>query len=280
VIVNVNRAIFAPWSIEPDLTDSMSQRDTGWIQLYCSSAQEVLDSVLCGYRIAETVMLPVMVCAEGFLLSHTSEVLEIPAQSAVDAFLPELVPPVDWLLDPDNPRTFSALPESADYYAFQRHVADAMDEARRVVADVSSEFTSHFGREKVGALELTGNPDADTALVAIGTIGDSARELVEEGDDLLVVRVHTYRPFPAEELSAVLSGASHVCVVDRAAAFGSLGPLGADVKSLDLEPRAVTNVVCGLGGADVTPVTLRFALDQARTNGAGLGPVYVTEEVS
>jgi pyruvate/2-oxoacid:ferredoxin oxidoreductase alpha subunit len=280
VIVNVNRAIFAPWSIEPDLTDSMSQRDTGWIQLYCSSAQEVLDSVLCGYRIAETVMLPVMVCAEGFLLSHTSEVLEIPAQSAVDAFLPELVPPVDWLLDPDNPRTFSALPESADYYAFQRHVADAMDEARRVVADVSSEFTSHFGREKVGALELTGNPDADTALVAIGTIGDSARELVEEDDDLLVVRVHTYRPFPAEELSAVLSGASHVCVVDRAAAFGSLGPLGADVKSLDLEPRAVTNVVCGLGGADVTPVTLRFALDQARTNGAGLGPVYVTEEVS
>jgi pyruvate/2-oxoacid:ferredoxin oxidoreductase alpha subunit len=280
VIVNVNRAIFAPWSIEPDLTDSMSQRDTGWIQLYCSSAQEVLDSVLCGYRIAETVMLPVMVCAEGFLLSHTSEVLEIPAQSAVDAFLPELVPPVDWLLDPDNPRTFSALPESADYYAFQRHVADAMDEARRVVADVSSEFTSHFGREKVGALELTGNPDADTALVAIGTIGDSARELVEEDDDLLVVRVHTYRPFPAEELSAVLSGASHVCVVDRAAAFGSLGPLGADVKSLDLEPQAVTNVVCGLGGADVTPVTLRFALDQARTNGAGLGPVYVTEEVS
>jgi pyruvate/2-oxoacid:ferredoxin oxidoreductase alpha subunit len=280
VIVNVNRAIFAPWSIEPDLTDSMSQRDTGWIQLYCSSAQEVLDSVLCGYRIAETVMLPVMVCAEGFLLSHTSEVLEIPAQSAVDAFLPELVPPVDWLLDPDNPRTFSALPESADYYAFQRHVADAMDEARRVVADVSSEFTSHFGCEKVGALELTGNPDADTALVAIGTIGDSARELVEEDDDLLVVRVHTYRPFPAEELSAVLSGASHVCVVDRAAAFGSLGPLGADVRSLDLGPRAVTNVVCGLGGADVTPVTLRYALDQARTNGARLGPVYVTEEVS
>ncbi len=80
VVVNVNRAVFAPWSIEPDLSDSMSQRDTGWIQLYCSSAQEVLDSVLCAYRIAETVMLPVMVCAEGFLLSHTSEVLDVPDQ--------------------------------------------------------------------------------------------------------------------------------------------------------------------------------------------------------
>jgi len=280
VIVNVNRAVFAPWSIEPDLTDSMSQRDTGWIQLYCSSAQEVLDSVICAYRIAETVMLPVMVCAEGFLLSHTSEVLDIPTQDAVDAFLPGLRPPEDWLLDPDNPRTFSALPESADYYGFQRHVAEAMDEARGVVARVSSEFAAHFGREKVAALELTGNFDADTALVTIGTIGDSAQELVEEDDDLLVVRVHTYRPFPAEELSAVLSGASHVCVVDRAAAFGSLGPLGADVKSLDLEPGAVTNVVCGLGGADVTPVTLRFALDRARSDGARLGPLYVTEEVS
>jgi pyruvate ferredoxin oxidoreductase alpha subunit len=155
-----------------------------------------------------------------------------------------------------------------------------MDEARGVVAAVSSEFTSHFGREKVGALELTGDRDADTALVATGTIGDSAQELVEGDDDLLVVRVHTYRPFPAEELSAALSGASYVCVVDRAAAFGSLGPLGADVKSLDLEPHAVTNVVCGLGGADVTPVTLRFALDRARSDGASLGPVYVTEEVS
>ena len=101
VAVNVNRAVFAPWSIEPDLSDSMSQRDTGWIQLYCSSAQEVLDSILCAYRIAETAMLPVLVCAEGFLLSHTSEVVDIPGQAAVDAFIPELRPPEDWVLDPE-----------------------------------------------------------------------------------------------------------------------------------------------------------------------------------
>ena len=280
VIVNVNRAVFAPWSIEPDLTDSMSQRDTGWIQLYCSSAQEVLDSVLCAYRIAETVMLPVMVCAEGFLLSHTSEVLEIPGQDAVDAFLPDLEPPAGWLLDPNDPRTFSALPEPNDYYAFQRNVADAMDEARSVIAAVACEFAALFGRRKIGALELTGPFDADTALVAMGTIGDSAQELVDGDDDLLVVRVHAYRPFPAAELSAVLSVASHVCVVDRAAAFGSLGPLGADVKSLDLGAQAVTNVVCGLGGADVTPATLRWALDRTRSTGARSGgPVYAPEGV-
>ena len=114
VIVNVNRALFAPWSIQPDLSDSMSQRDTGWIQLYCASAQEVLDSVLCAYRIAETVLLPVMVCAEGFLLSHTSEVVEVPDEETVDAFLSALRPPDDWLLDPERPRTFSALPEPSE----------------------------------------------------------------------------------------------------------------------------------------------------------------------
>ena len=269
VVVDVNRAVFAPWSIEPDLTDSMSQRDTGWIQLYCSSAQEVLDSVLCAYRIAETAMLPVLVCQEGFVLSHTSEILEIPDQETVDAFLPEFSPPADWILDPTRPRTFSALPEPNDYYAFQRNVADAMDDARGIVATVASEFTSHFGREKIAALELTGNPDADTALVAIGAIADSAQELVDGDDDLLVVRVHTYRPFPAAELAAALARASYVTIVDRAAAFGSLGPLGADVRSLDLaHAAAAVNFICGLGGAEVTPTTLRWALQQTRSSSA------------
>jgi 2-oxoisovalerate ferredoxin oxidoreductase alpha subunit len=283
VVVNVNRAVFAPWSIEPDLSDSMSQRDTGWIQLYCSSAQEVLDSVLCAYRIAETALLPVLVCAEGFLLSHTSEVVDFPDQATVDAFIPKLRPPDEWVLDPERPRAFSALPEPADYYAFQRNVAEAMDDARVVIADVALEFRAHFQREKVGALELAGNPEADTALVAIGTIGDSARELLEGDDDLLVVRVHAYRPFPAAELSAALAGVSYVSVIDRAAAFGSLGPLGADVRALGLgHAKAALNFVCGLGGAEVTPSTLRWALEQTRTTGAEgepPRPVYVPEGV-
>ena len=283
VVVNVNRAVFAPWSIEPDLSDSMSQRDTGWIQLYCSSAQEVLDSVLCAYRIAETTLLPVLVCLEGFLLSHTSEVLDVPRQAAVDAFIPELRPPEDWLLDPDRPRVFSALPEANDYYAFQRNVAEAMDDARAVIADVAAEFGSRFDREKIGALELTGNPDAETALVAIGTIGDTAQELLHDDDDLLVVRVHAYRPFPAAELTAALAEASYVTVVDRAAAFGALGPLGNDVTSLDLAHlKAARNVVGGLGGAEVTPATLRWALEQTQSTGARGAipePVYVPEGV-
>jgi pyruvate ferredoxin oxidoreductase alpha subunit len=275
VVVDVNRAVFAPWSIEPDLTDSMSQRDTGWIQLYCSSAQEVLDTVLCAYRIAETVMLPVLVCAEGFLLSHTTEVVEVPAQETVDSFLPAFAPPDGWALDPDEPRVFSGLPDPGAYYRFQRNVADAMDASRGVIASVADEFSERFGRRKVGALEVAGNPEGKRALVSIGTIGDTALELLDDERDLLLVRVHAFRPFPSAELAAVLSHASSVCVVDRASAFGSLGPLGGDVRSLGLD-AAVTNFIGGIGGMEVTPATLRWALRETRWS-AGATPVYLPE---
>jgi pyruvate ferredoxin oxidoreductase alpha subunit len=272
VVVNVNRAVFAPWSIEPDLTDSMSQRDTGWIQLYCSSAQEVLDTTLCAYRIAEETMLPVLVCAEGFLLSHTSELVEVPSQSEVDGFLPAFASPDEWRLDPRTPRLFSALPAADDYYAFQRHVADALEGAKEIIETVASEFTLQLGRSKVGALELSGNRDGTRALVAAGTIAETARELLEDDDDLLVVRVHAYRPLPAQRLLAALEHASRVVVVDRAAALGSLGPLGTDVRALGLDATAV---VGGLGGVDVTPATLRWALEQQ----PGVRAAYVPEGV-
>jgi pyruvate ferredoxin oxidoreductase alpha subunit len=263
VVVNVNRAIFAPWSIEPELSDSMSQRDTGWVQLYCGSAQEVLDTVLCAYRVAETAMLPVMVCSEGFILSHTAEVVDVPDQEPVDAFLPPMRAPEDWVLDPDKPRTFSALPEGKDYAGFMHHVEEAMDEAGPLVEAVAQEFTAHFGRRKVGALDVAGNPDADSALITIGTIGESALELLE---DVLLVRVHAFRPFPAEALTEALSGASYVSIVDRAPAFGSLGPLGADVlAAVDLRHvKAARNYIGGLGGVDVTPETLRWVLEHTR----------------
>ena len=277
VAVNINRAVLAPWSLEPDLSDSMSQRDTGWIQLYCASVQELLDSILCAYRIAESVLLPVLVCAEGFLLSHTSELVDVPDQDTVDTFVPPFQPPDDWLLDPERPRVFSAVPaQPGDYFAYQRNVARAMDAALVELDAVAAQFETCFGRARTAALEVSGNPDASRALVAVGTIGDTALELLETDDDLLVVRVHSYRPFPAAELAGVLSHASHVSVIDRAAAFGALGPLGSDVLSLDLPGlEAGVNVIAGLGGVEVTPVTLRWALEQT----PAAGPVYVPQGV-
>jgi pyruvate ferredoxin oxidoreductase alpha subunit len=274
VAVNVNRSVVAPWSLEPDLADSMSERDTGWIQLYCASAQELLDSVLCAYRIAEETMLPVLVCAEGFLLSHTAEVVDVPAQEAVDAFLPPFRPTDDWVLDPRRPRAFSGLPEPRDYGTYQRNVAEALDRARDVIADVAADFTLRLGRPKVASLELIGDPHADTALVTIGTIGETARELLEDDEPPLLARVHAYRPFPTEELATALAGASHVCVVDRAPAFGAPAPLGEDVRALGLR---ATDVVCGLGGTDVTPETLRRAIGQAREHAGEREALYFVE---
>lgn len=274
VAVNVNRSILAPWSLEPDLADSMSQRDTGWIQLYCASGQEVLDSVLCAYRLAETALLPVLVNLEGFLLSHTAEVVEVPDQELVDAFLPPYRPPDEWLLDPDRPRTYSALPQPRDYAAFQRNVADALDAAVTLVDDVAAEFGVLVGRPKSGAIELAGNPDARTALVTIGTIGDTALELAGD-DDLLLVRVHAYRPFPAPQLRAALAGVTHVAVIDRAPAFGAHAPLAGDVRALGFD---ATSFVAGIGGTEVTPATLRWAVAHARTLRTA-GPVHIPEGV-
>ena len=262
VAVNVNRAILAPWSLEPDLADSMSQRDTGWIQLYCATAQEVLDSVLCAYRIAEAALLPVLVCAEGFLLSHTSEVVEVPDQEAVDAFLPARRPPEGWRLDPAPPRVFSGLPEPPEYAAFQRLLADALEGAHELFVAAAADFAACMGRPTVAALEVTGPRDADTALVTIGTIGETARELVDSRDDLLLARVHAYRPFPAAELARALSSASRVVVIDRTAAFGALAPLGTDVRALGLGVADVVDVVCGVGGTEVTAETLEAAIRQ------------------
>ncbi len=257
VAVNVNRSIVAPWSLEPDLADSMSERDTGWIQLYCSSAQELMDSVLCAYRIAEEAMLPVLVCAEGFLVSHTAEVVDVPSQEAVDAFLPPFRPPAEWILDPLNPRAFSGVPDPTEYATFQRRVADAHDRTRGLLAEVAADFEKVFGRTKVASVELSGDHRAETAIVTIGTIGETARELLGDDDPPLVARVHAYRPFPGAELAIALGHAKHVCVIDRAPAFGTVGPLGEDVRAYGIP---ATDVVCGLGGSDVTPDTLRQAL--------------------
>ena len=272
VAVNVNRSVVAPWSLEPDLADSMSERDTGWVQLYCASAQELLDSVLCAYRIAEEAMLPVLVCAEGFLLSHTAEVVDVPRQEAVDAFLPPFRPSDDWLLDPRKPRAFSGLPDPSGYAVYQHHVAEAHDRTRGLLTRVASEFATAFGREKVASLEITGDRGADTAIVAIGTIGETARELLADDEPPLVIRVHAYRPFPSDEHAAALDGVSHVCVVDRAPAFGAIGPLGEDVRSAGVP---ATDVVCGLGGSDVTPETLRGALERARVESPERDAVYL-----
>jgi pyruvate/2-oxoacid:ferredoxin oxidoreductase alpha subunit len=216
--------------------------------------------------------------SQGLLYAHeqlhrtSRERVPLVAVNVNRSILPPFRARADWVLDPDVPHAFSALPEPRDYAVFQRHVTEALEEAGRVVDTVAAEFAAHFGRHKTGALEVSGNPDASRALVTMATIGDTAQELLADDDDLLVVRIHAYRPFPGAELAELLAGAERVAVIDRAPAFGAFGPLGADVRALGID---ATDVICGIGGTEVTPATLRWALDQE----AALEPVHVPEGV-
>lgn len=149
------------------------------------------------------------------------------------------------------------------------------------IETVAAEFEARFGRPRVGALSLAGDPTAETALITIGSIGETALELLEGDEPLRLVRVHAFRPFPAAALLRALAGARTVAVVDRAPGFGSMGPLGGEVRALGLDAD-VTTFVGGLGGTEVTPATLRWVLDRARTTDpaeAALGPVPIPEGV-
>ena len=253
----------------------MSQRDTGWIQLYCSSAQELLDSVLCAYRIAEEAMLPVLVCAEGFLLSHTAEVVDVPTPGG-GGRVPAAVH--GRRRTGCSTRTSRAPSAACRSRPSTRRSSAASLRRTTARADCSprspSDFERIFGREKVASVEFSGDPDADTAIVTIGTIGETARELLADDEPLLVARVHAYRPFPGDELAAALA-ARLPCLRHRPLRPRSAhdGPLGEDVRAYGIP---ATDVLCGLGGSDVTPDTLRLALERAQSL-PGREAVYLGE---
>lgn len=265
VLVNVNRGIAMPWTIHPDFNDSMSQRDTGWIQLYCENAQELLDTVICAFRIAESVSIPVMVCEEGFILSHTSEIVDIPEQGAVDAFLPGYVP--RWKIDTCDPHVFGVMAGADVYSKILVQLHKDLKASAGVIEEVSKIFSRHFGRSHAPSIELINWSGPELALVTIGSITGSAREFVAKTRDVGLVKIHAFRPFPAIELRDALRSVKKVAVLDRAISFGSGGILSQDLRAslsvLDSHPK-VFSFVGGFGGADITPETIEWIFKQVR----------------
>ena len=254
VMANVNRALASPFNLKADLTDGLSQRDTGWIQLYCESGQEVFDTILQGYRLAERVLLPVMVNLEGFILSHTYEPVDLPEQAEIDRFLPP-APPRE-CLDVDNPSMFGS---TTDYYInFRYKMQQGMEEAGKVLEETCAEFEQIFGRgyEAVPAYRCD---DADLILVTAGTIAGTAcvaaDKCREKGLKVGVLRIRLVRPFPKERIRRALDGAGRVAVIDRDFSPGCGGILAQEVKAaLQTLPSAppVYEFIAGLGGKDVT----------------------------
>ncbi len=259
VMVNVNRSLAAPWSFWSDQMDSLSQRDTGWLQFYVADNQEALDTVLQAFRIAEAVFLPVMVIFEAFYTSHFMEPVLVPEQTEVDAFLPPFQPKVS--LDPKNPMTFNQTVTQAEYAQFRITRAQATREALAVVEHVEGEFASSFGRF-YAPVELFYVDDAETVLVTTGTIASTARvvidELRREGKKVGLMRIRLFRPFPQEACIRALTSARKVAVIDR----NIEGIFASELKS-NLYGRLTLPVfgfVMGLGGTNVSPAHIKAAL--------------------
>ncbi len=261
VMVNVNRALAPPWSIWADQTDSLAQRDTGWIQFYAESNQEVLDTILMAYRLAEQVMLPVMVNMDAFFLSHTAEPVALPKQDLVDKFLPNFEP--DFRLDVHNPRAFGGLAKPDIYMEFRYHMQESMDEALKLWPTIAEEFKYHFGRFHGTAIESYRCEDAETVLVTAGTISGTTRLVIdqyrEKGIPLGLVKIRMFRPFPAETLRNALKSVKRVGVIDRNISFGQGGIFFSELKSAlynGPEHPLLNGYVAGLGGRDVTPAVI------------------------
>jgi len=269
VLVNVNRALAPPWTIFCDQSDAFSQRDTGWMQMYCETAQEVLDSVLQAYRISEEVLLPCMVNMDGFYLSHTAEPVEVPDLKEVDGFLPALEP--RFHLDPAAPHAFGGGTAPAPYMEFRRQMQEAMEQAKDRIVEIGEEFGRQFGRS-YGLLELYRTEDATLLVVTSGSIAGTAREAVDalrkQGLDAGLLRVRFLRPFPTEEIRRAVSSAHTLLVLDRAVSYGQGGTLAQELKAAlyGQDQRHIVSIVMGLGGAPVTrqmiEETARMALER------------------
>jgi len=268
VMVNVNRAMAPGWNIWSDQTDSLSQRDTGWIQIYVENNQEVLDTVIMGYRIAEQVKLPVMVCYDAFFLSHTYEPVDIPDQDLVDKFLPPYEP--DIFLTPEDPRSFNALVMPDVYMEIRWKIQRAMDQVYDVAAATGREFEGIFGRS-YDLIETVDCDDAETVLVTTSSTTSPARVIVremrEQGQKIGLLKIRHFRPFPSKQVADVLRGKKKAVVVDRNISFGKGGIWADEIRgacSIEDDMPQIYGYITGLGGRDITPELLREIVDDAQ----------------
>lgn len=255
VMAEVNRALGPGWNLWVDQTDSLAQRDTGWLQFYCADGQEAFDTTLMAYKLAERINLPVMIVLDAFFLSHTFEPVEIPSGTEVDAFLPPYVP--KFSLDPANPYALCEVAPPAVYMEMRRSMQLAMEAACGAHEEISREFEQAFGR-KYGPLEAYRLEDAEVALVVAGTAAGTARVAVDRlrsrGIRAGLARIRMFRPFPATSFRSTLKTVPRVAVLDRNCSFGAGGIFAQELKAAlyGSDSPQVFSYIAGLGGRDIT----------------------------
>ena len=270
VMADVNRALGPGWNIWLDQTDSLSQRDTGWIQLYCEDGQDVLDTTLLAYRLAEAVNLPVMVVLDAFFLSHTYEPIDIPDQKPVDAFLPPLSP--RFQLDIENPAAYNQFVPPQAYMEMRYNIQTAMQQVPQRFERIAQDFNRIFGRH-LRLAEAVHCEDADIIFVTAGTTVSTCRQAVGRlraaGERAGLLKLKMFRPFPIDTLRQILNGKPKVAVVDRNCSCGASGIFAQEIRAAMYgaeSPPQIFGFVAGLGGRDVTPETIEDIYWQIKNN--------------
>ena len=271
VMTIVNRSLGAPLSIWNDQQDSISLRDSGWLQYYAQDNQEATDLHYIAYKVAEDhdILLPAFVCLDGFILSHTYEPVDMLTQEQVDSFLPAFSP--YQRLDADDPVSFGMYATPEYYMEFRYEVDQAMKRSMKAFSAAGKEFADLFGRDYSAPVESYRLDDADTALVAMGSICGTAKDAVDEmrkkGRKVGLLNVRTFRPFPDADLAKALSGVSRVAVLDKNISLGAKGAVALEVKdALYGSGIQVLDYIIALGGRDVRKKDIAAVVDLAEKN--------------
>ncbi len=282
VMVAVNRTLGPPWNIWADQGDTLMLRDFAWLQFYCETNQEVLDTTLLAFRLAEDkrILLPVLICMDAFIVSHTQTETTLVEQDDVDRFLPDLHLP--HRLHREEARTIGGLAWPHEGLSMRLEIDEAMKRVPDVYDECRDNFTEIFGRDPGDMLQTFATEDADTILVASGTMATTAREVIrrrrESGEKIGLVKVKMFRPFPEEALRTVCRAASRVAVLDRNYAAGTGGVFWQDTRAAfhgHRDDLLLQNYLTGLCGGDVTPDVIDEILaDMAARSEAG-EPVWM-----
>ena len=277
VMMNANRSTALPWNIYGDQRDSLSLLDSGWIQAYAENAQEALDLALLSYYVAEhkEVQTPFMANLDGFVLTHTYEVVDVPTQEQADEFLPPYE--TDNKMDLQNPRNlaFSAGPATNTAFKYKEH--NGLLNAKKIISEAETRFNEIFGRQYTGLIEKYKSDDADYMILTLGSISGLVKqtvdELREQGEKVGLVRIRYMRPFPNEEISQAVQNAKAAAVLEKDISFGNEGTVYTNVnsalKKFGVEVPA-SNYIGGLGGRNISEVEIKTIFSSLKTNPSGV----------
>jgi len=268
MMVCANRAISAPINIWNDQQDSISLRDAGWIQVYAENNQEAVDLMIAGHKIGEDskIMLPVMVCVDGFILTHGMETVDMPSQEEVDKFLPAYNPP--YKLDVNDPVSMGLLGDPTVYLEARYSVHKTLLDVVKVIPQVGADYKKMFGRDSVRLTESYKIEDADLVIVAMGSVCGTIKDVIDservKGNKVGLLKIVTYRPFPKDEIARILAKTPNVAVLDKDISLGADGALYSEVKAAMSTDKRISGFVAGLGGRDITINTIQTIIETAR----------------